>query len=93
MRYMIIMLALLCVAGTNLCHAEPPAADKPAEGDIRAVAVDRDLDGVMDGVDEFDKGGRLIRKGFNAEADGQCETWETYDPQTGMLKVPGESEW
>jgi len=87
------MLAVLCAVAAGLCYAEAPAADKPAEGNVKAVVVDRNNDGIMDGVDEFDKGGRIIRKGYDTDADGQCETWETYDPDTGALKIPGESKW
>jgi hypothetical protein len=51
------------------------------------IQVDRNGDGTMDGEDVYNSEGKLIRKGYDSDGDGVMESYQSYDPNTGMPDV------
>ena len=83
MRYLSLIIALVCMLWAYQC----PAQDKPAcAGE---TCVDRDGDGVSDGVDVYGDSGRIIRRGYDTNGDGVMERWQSYDQNTGLPNVVG----
>ena len=54
---------------------------------MKTVMVDRNDDGNVDGVDEYDEQGRMARRGFDDNGDRVMDRWQSYDPDTGLPNV------
>ena len=50
----------------------------------KEVMVDRDNDGVTDGVDIFNDVGKIIKRGYDTDGNKTVDRWQAYDGNTGM---------
>ncbi len=81
--WVIVLVALVSMAG--ICYAQDEA--KPDTTKYKEIQVDRNNDGVIDGVDVYNEQGKLVKKGYDTNGDTKPERWETYDPNTGLPDV------
>lgn len=80
-----VIVTLVCILFIGTCYAQD--AKKPVEPKQREVMVDRNNDGVVDGVDIYDDSGKVIKRGYDTNGDKRVDRWETYDPNSGMPVV------
>jgi hypothetical protein len=86
MKYLCIAAALACIFAFGACRAESAQAPAPAAGE-RIVDVDRNGDGTIDGVDVYNEENKLIRRGYDTNNDGVMESYQSYNPNTGLPDV------
>lgn len=85
MRYLCVfgILAFVFYAGSVYCVESPGAG----HAGHKEVDVDRNNDGVMDGKDVYDEGGRLVKRGYDDNGDRVMDRWQTYDQNTGLPNI------
>jgi hypothetical protein len=77
---------LVCAAAyAQHCSVSAETKQEPVKG--KTVQVDRDDDGAIDGVDLYDDDGRVVRRGYDHNRDGVMDSWQSYDPNTGLPNV------
>jgi len=86
MRKLVVLIALVAASAltAGACYAQ--ACEKAAVNQ-KEVMVDRDGDGVTDGVDIFDNSGKLVKRGYDTDNDMMVDKWESYDENTGLPVV------
>ena len=82
-----LVLALICVMFIGTCQAQDAGNSTGAKQ--KEVMVDRNNDGVVDGVDIYNDSGKIIKRGYDTNNDKMVDRWESYDENTGMPVVTG----
>ena len=80
-RLVLAVVVLLFVVSIGICIA---ADSQHLSTKPKQVLVDRNGDGKIDGVDIYDDSGKVVKRGYDNNADGYVDTWETTDENTGM---------
>lgn len=86
MKYLCIAAVVACAlafGASSAVSAEGPAQAKGG----RTIDVDRNGDGAVDGVDVYNEDNKLIRRGYDTDGDGVMESYQSYDPNTGLPDV------
>lgn len=79
-KIIVLVLIMLCVGQMGIVLAVPQSQTVST----KQVMVDRNNDGRIDGVDIYDESGKVVKRGYDTNADMKVDKWETYDPNTGM---------
>jgi hypothetical protein len=79
-KIFVLAIIIICAVLTVNVSAVP----QHEKMSTREVQVDRNGDTRIDGVDIYDEGGKVVRRGYDTNNDMVIDRWETYDPNTGM---------
>lgn len=79
-KLVVLVVLILCVALAGLVLAVPQSQTVST----KQVMVDRNGDTKIDGVDIYDEGGNVVKRGYDTNGDMKVDRWETYDPNTGL---------
>ncbi len=77
-----LVVIMLCVVLAGAAFAAPQSQKVSTEQ--KSVLVDRNGDTRIDGIDIYDKDGKVIKRGYDTNGDMVIDKWETYDENTGM---------
>lgn len=80
MRVCLVLAVVFLTAGA-LIAGQAAAAQA---GEVKTVKVDRNGDGVLDGVDVYDENDTVVKRGYDRDGDSNVDWWETYDSNTGL---------
>ena len=80
-RFLLAVIIMFCTASIGICVA---AESQHLSTKPKQVMVDRNGDGKIDGVDIYDDSGKVVKRGYDKNADGYVDAWETTDENTGM---------
>ena len=76
-----LLVVLAVILSVGICMA---AESQKFSTSRKGATVDRNNDGKIDGVDIYDKNGKVVKRGFDADGDMNVDSWETYDENTGL---------
>lgn len=77
----IMLCAVLAGAAFVVAESQTVATEQ------KSVLADRNGDTRIDGIDIYDKGGKIVKRGYDTNGDMVIDKWETYDENTGMPVV------
>jgi len=85
MRYIYVAAVTVFALTAGAWRAE--CADSGKAAGERIIRVDRNGDGAVDGVDVYNEENKLIRRGYDTNNDGVMESYQSYNPNTGLPDV------
>jgi len=80
-KLVVLFVALAVLLSVGICTA---AESQRLSTSSKKVLVDRNIDGMIDGVDIYDDKGNVVKRGYDTNRDMKVDNWETYDENTGL---------
>ena len=88
-KVMALLVVSVIVLSVGVCMA---AESEKWSTSQKGVMVDRNNDGKIDGVDIYDEGGKVVKRGYDTNDNMRVDSWETYDENTGLPIVVASDE-